>query len=218
MLLQRASTEISGFLSGSYCVWAVKIHLKKKIYLFILKCTVAVCLCCFRNQVKWMCFWAINQKETHKWRNSLCKTNWTGRDHCVAKLTLAATKDKQWRKKNEDKFSEGTETMVLKEAWFFCARKHLEAFYRAENQVVNGCTGINIKVASNGNLLCHSTTVYCLIHLLVALRKVMGVKRIILSLRRMLNEASHVVLISRRKESKETPYKPCWKWFRCLRS
>lgn len=122
------------------------------------------------------------------------------------------------KKKDEDKFCEGTETIVLKEAWFFYARKHLEAVHRAENQMVNGCTGTNIKVSSNGNLLCHSTPVYCLIHLWVPLRKVMGSRRIILSLRKMLDEASHVVLISRRKERKQTLYKPCWEWFRCLQS
>lgn len=44
-----------------------------------------------------------------------------------------------------DKFSGGTETIVLKETLFFYARKCLEAVYRAENQVVNGCTGTNIK-------------------------------------------------------------------------
>lgn len=106
----------------------------------------------------------------------------------------------------------------VKGSMVFLCRKHLEAVYRAENQVVNGCTGTNIKVSSNGNLLCHSTPVYCLIHLWVPLRKVMGSRRIILSLRKMLDEASHVVLISRRKERKQTLYKPCWEWFRCLQS
>lgn len=98
-----------------------------------------------------------------------------GRDHCVAKLTLAATKISSEKKKNEDKFFEGTEAVVLKEAWFFYVRKCLVAIYRPENQVVNGCTGTNIKVTSNGNLFCHSATVYCLIHLWVPLGKSWGV-------------------------------------------
>lgn len=91
--------------------------------------------------------------------------------------------------------------------------KCLEAVYIAENQVVNGCTGTHIKVASDGNLLCPSTILHCLIHLWVSLRKFMGGRRIILVPRKMLNKASHVVFISRRKETEQTSYNPCWEWF-----
>lgn len=98
-LLLCANIEISGFLSGSYWIWALNICIKN--YFISLFWNVPLqCFCgALGTKWTWMHFWAINQKETHKWRNSLCKTNWTGRDYCVAKLTLAATKDKQWGKK-----------------------------------------------------------------------------------------------------------------------
>lgn len=94
-----------------------------------------------------MCFSALRlKKKLNEERLVCCKTD--------SQPLEISSEDKKY----EDKFYGSTKTVVSMKAWIIPYKKLSRGSFYSENQVVNGCIGTNIKVASG--LLCHNATTH----------------------------------------------------------